>query len=59
MIDIARECRARDRRATIVFCYSGHGLLDLEAYGRYNAGLIESSADEPFMLLDVEQGALR
>jgi tryptophan synthase beta chain len=59
VIDIARECRASGRRATIVFCYSGHGLLDLEAYGRFNAGQIESSADEPFTLPEVEQAALR
>jgi hypothetical protein len=24
-----------------VFCWSGHGLLDLEAYGEFNRGLIE------------------
>ena len=59
VIDIARECRASGRRATIVFCYSGHGLLDLEAYGRFNAGQIESSADEPFTLPEAEQAALR
>lgn len=50
VIDVANECREAGRRATIVFCYSGHGLLDLEAYGRFNAGQIESSADEPFVL---------
>jgi tryptophan synthase beta chain len=54
VIDIARDCRASGRKATIVFCYSGHGLLDLEAYGRYNAGQIESSADEPFVLQETE-----
>jgi tryptophan synthase beta chain len=50
VIDVARECRTTGRKATIVFCYSGHGLLDLEAYGRFNAGQIDSSADEPFAL---------
>jgi tryptophan synthase beta chain len=50
VIDVANECKASGRRATIVFCYSGNGLLDLEAYGRFNAGQIESSADEPFVL---------
>ena len=51
-MEVARECKAKGRKATIVFCYSGHGLLDLEAYGRFNAGDIESSADvsyEPAM----------
>jgi tryptophan synthase beta chain len=47
-IDIAKQCKRDGRKATIVFCYSGHGLLDLEAYGRYNAGELESSADETF-----------
>ncbi|HXE46060.1 MAG TPA: TrpB-like pyridoxal phosphate-dependent enzyme [Conexibacter sp.] len=54
VIDVANDCRERGRRATIVFCYSGHGLLDLEAYGRFNAGQIESSADEPFVLAGTE-----
>lgn len=38
VIDVAEECRVERRKATIVFCYSGHGLLDLGAYGRFNAG---------------------
>ena len=38
VIDVARECREQQREATILFCYSGHGLLDLGAYGRFNAG---------------------
>lgn len=38
VIDLANECTRTGRKATIVFCYSGHGLLDLEAYARYNAG---------------------
>lgn len=48
VMDLARRCREQDRRATIVFCYSGHGLLDLEAYGRYNAGLLEDVEYETF-----------
>ncbi|HEX8052982.1 MAG TPA: TrpB-like pyridoxal phosphate-dependent enzyme [Thermoleophilaceae bacterium] len=48
VIDIATDCRRTGRKATIVFCYSGHGLLDLEAYGRYQAGQLQSSADEVF-----------
>jgi tryptophan synthase beta chain len=38
VIDVARECREQQREATILFCYSGHGLLDLGAYGKFNAG---------------------
>ena len=41
VIDVARRCRAEDRPATIVFCYSGHGLLDLEAYSRHRAGALD------------------
>jgi tryptophan synthase beta chain len=48
VIDVADRCRAEGRRATIVFCYSGHGLLDLEAYGRNNAGLLEDVEYESF-----------
>jgi tryptophan synthase beta chain len=47
-IDVANECKTTNRSADIVFCYSGHGLLDLEAYGRYNAGELDSSADEAY-----------
>lgn len=47
-MDIALDCKRTGRKATIVFCYSGHGLLDLESYGRFNAGELESSADESF-----------
>ncbi|MDT0347061.1 TrpB-like pyridoxal phosphate-dependent enzyme [Streptomyces litchfieldiae] len=32
VIDTAHQCRERRHPATIVFCYSGHGLLDLPAY---------------------------
>jgi tryptophan synthase beta chain len=46
VIEIARECSARRERKTIVFSYSGHGLLDLGAYGRLIGGELESSADE-------------
>jgi len=38
VMDIARDCKAQQREATIVFCYSGHGLLDLAAYGKFNSG---------------------
>ena len=38
VIDVARECREQERKATILFCYSGHGLLDLGAYDKFNSG---------------------
>lgn len=47
-IDVALECKRTGREATIVFNYSGHGLLDLEAYGRYNAGLLRDVEVEDF-----------
>ncbi|HTZ44775.1 MAG TPA: TrpB-like pyridoxal phosphate-dependent enzyme [Jatrophihabitans sp.] len=47
-IDIALDCKRTGRDATIVFNYSGHGLLDLEAYGRYNAGLLRDVEREDF-----------
>jgi len=53
VIDIARRCREQSRKATILFSYSGHGLLDLGAYGRFNSGelqdveSLEQSTDSP------------
>ena len=32
VIEEAKACRRRQRSKTIVFCFSGHGLLDLTAY---------------------------
>ncbi len=40
-IDLANECKRTQKKAVILFCYSGHGLLDLEAYGKYQAGQLE------------------
>ncbi|GAB3441989.1 TrpB-like pyridoxal phosphate-dependent enzyme [Actinophytocola sediminis] len=48
VIDIARECKQTGREATIVFNYSGHGLLDLGAYGRFNEGLLQDVEVEDF-----------
>jgi tryptophan synthase beta chain len=48
VIDVARECRRTRREATIVFNYSGHGLLDLEAYNRYNTGRLRDVEEEDF-----------
>ena len=48
VIDLVEQCKREGRKATIVFSYSGHGLLDLEAYGRYNAGLLRDVEYESF-----------
>lgn len=48
VVDVANECRRTGRKATIVFCYSGHGLLDLEAYARHNAGELRDIEPETF-----------
>lgn len=48
VIDLAAQCKEQGRKATIVFCYSGHGLLDLEAYGRHNAGDLRDVEHETF-----------
>jgi len=46
-IDAALECKRVDRHAVIVFAFSGHGLLDLEAFRLYHAGELDEvgSAD--------------
>jgi tryptophan synthase beta chain len=54
VIEKAEECKRTGREATIVFCYSGHGLLDLEAYGRYNAGLLRDVEEEDFVSPSLE-----
>jgi tryptophan synthase beta chain len=46
VIEIANECSARREKKTIVFSYSGHGLLDLGAYGEFISSELEVSADE-------------
>ncbi len=48
VIDVAQRCKEEDRAATIVFCYSGHGLLDLEAYNRHNRGELRDVERETF-----------
>jgi len=45
VIDVALRCKSERRASTIVFCYSGHGLLDLGAYERWNHGLLEDVED--------------
>jgi tryptophan synthase beta chain len=46
VIDIANECSARREKKTILFSYSGHGLLDLGAYGQFIAGELEIDAGQ-------------
>jgi len=36
VIEEAKTCRRREANRTIVFCFSGHGLLDLTAYEGYD-----------------------
>ncbi len=43
-IDRALECRATGEGRTIVFCLSGHGLIDLHGYGQFLDGTMQSSA---------------
>jgi len=40
-IDVALRCKREHRKAVIVLCYSGNGLLDLPAYEDFNHGLLE------------------
>ncbi len=40
-IDVALRCKEEGRKATIVFCYSGQGFLDLGAYEQFNAGKLQ------------------
>ena len=36
----AKECKGPDEKKTILFCLSGHGLIDMAAYDQYLAGNI-------------------
>lgn len=45
-IDKALECKATGEEKTIVFCLSGHGLIDLYGYQQYLDGTLPSSATE-------------
>jgi tryptophan synthase beta chain len=40
-IDVALRCKEEKHKATIVFCYSGQGFLDLGAYGDFNSGALQ------------------
>lgn len=43
-IDEAVKCRETGEEKTIVFCLSGHGLLDLKGYSEYLDGTMKSSS---------------
>jgi tryptophan synthase beta chain len=58
VIDLALQCKDEGRKATIVFCFSGHGLLDLEAYGRHTMGLLRDVEAETFVVPDAQVAAL-
>jgi len=49
-IDVALRCKQEHRKAVIVFCFSGHGLLDLPAYGTLNRGALEDLEPDPAAL---------
>jgi tryptophan synthase beta chain len=42
-VDVALECKKKNEEKTIVFCLSGHGLLDLYGYDQYLEGALPSS----------------
>ena len=42
-IDVALECKKKNEEKTIVFCLSGHGLLDLYGYEQFLDGTLPSS----------------
>jgi tryptophan synthase beta chain len=47
-IDVALRCKQEHRKAVIVLCWSGHGLLDLPSYDDFNRGIVEDAeADLP------------
>ena len=43
-IDKALECKVTGEEKTIVFCLSGHGLVDLYGYDQYMEGTMQSSS---------------
>ena len=42
-IDVALDCKKKNEEKTIVFCLSGHGLLDLYGYEQFLEGTLPSS----------------
>jgi len=47
VIDVALRCKEEGRREVIVFCFSGHGLLDLGAYAEFLSGRLSLRSKEP------------
>ena len=45
-IDLALEAKKAKKEKTIVFCMSGHGLLDLGGYEKFISGELSSSAKQ-------------
>jgi tryptophan synthase beta chain len=43
-IDLALECKKTKEEKTIVFCMSGHGMLDLYGYEQYLDGTLQNSS---------------
>ncbi|AIZ57076.1 tryptophan synthase beta chain 1 [Candidatus Methanoplasma termitum] len=43
-MDVALECKKAKKEKTIVFCLSGHGMLDLNGYEQYLDGTMKNSA---------------
>ncbi|MDR1954456.1 MAG: TrpB-like pyridoxal phosphate-dependent enzyme [Candidatus Methanoplasma sp.] len=43
-VDLALECKRTKEEKTIVFCMSGHGMLDLYGYGQYLDGTMQDSS---------------
>ncbi|MBQ7702178.1 MAG: TrpB-like pyridoxal phosphate-dependent enzyme [Candidatus Methanomethylophilaceae archaeon] len=43
-MDIALECKEKNEEKTIVFCLSGHGLIDLYGYEQFIEGTLPSSS---------------
>ena len=44
-IDVALQCKEKNEEKTIVFCLSGHGLIDLYGYEQYIEGTLPSSSN--------------
>ncbi len=50
VIEVALECKKSGEEKTILFNYSGHGLLDLQVYDEYKAKMLKNFAATPEML---------
>jgi tryptophan synthase beta chain len=53
-IDVALDCKQERRRAVIVACYSGHGLLDLAAYDEFNRGVLPEDVEPDLSTVPAE-----